>query len=79
MARWAPFLTMSEHDSNLLLFRLFLVDDMPVHLVEYLPAPTDTGAKPHRLVCETEAKPATATQTTKWRAPESSSPVGLPY
>jgi hypothetical protein len=58
---------------------LFLLDDMRKLRGELVPAPTDARAEPHRLVCETKAESATAAQDTERGAPESSSPVGLPY
>jgi hypothetical protein len=60
-------------------FFCFLLDDMSRLHCELVHAPTDARAESHGLVCETKAKSATVAQATEWRAPESSSPVGLPY
>ena len=58
---------------------LFLLDDMPKLRGKVVHAPTDPRAEPHRLVCETKAESASASQAIEWGAPESPSPVGLSY
>ena len=70
----------SHVKSDIPLTRLyFSLDDMSKLRAELVHAPANARAEPRRLVCQTKAEPATAAQETERGAPESSSPVGLPY